>query len=155
MILTPTNRSLCFPFKTRVGLSQGFGPVAKCYTNNGYAGHFGLDFLTTWKTPILAVDDGQVSRVGHTTGNGNFIELRHIWGYSLYLHFAEPPTAKMNEHIIRGQQIGLAGNTGAVFPLPTKIRPLAGTHLHFSIKINGMKNPAYKDYVDPTPFLPY
>jgi len=151
--MTPTNRSLSLPFNGKIGISQNFGTLNSMYTKYGYAGHFGIDFLTPHKTPILAVDDGVVSRVGRTAGNGNFIELRHVWGYSLYLHFATPSPSKTNDKIKRGQQIGEAGNTGAVWPLPTSAKPLSGTHLHFSIKINGLKNPAYKDFVDPSPFL--
>jgi murein DD-endopeptidase MepM/ murein hydrolase activator NlpD len=146
-----TDHKIRKPFDGNYGISQFFGENPNHYKPYGFAGHFGIDFLTPWGTPIVACDDGEVSRVGYTSGNGNYVELKHVWGYSLYLHFRTPSTVTLGEKIVRGEKIGEAGNTGAVWsdlPLSNKYR---GTHLHFSIKIDGIKNPSYQDWVDPMP----
>lgn len=141
------------PFEGNFGITQKFGENPNWYTANGYAGHFGIDYATPNGTPILACDDGEVTRAEFSTGNGNFCEIKHSWGLSLYCHFKEKSCKKIGDKIKRGETIGQAGNTGAVKPLPTVSNPLAGTHLHFSIKVNGMTNLAYKDFIDPTPFF--
>lgn len=145
--------SISFPFKGNFGISQNFGENPALYKSSGYAGHFGTDFLTPYGTPILACDKGTISRSENNAGNGNFVEINHSWGQSLYCHFKELPCVKVGDKVERGQMIGLAGNTGAVRPLPTKEKPLAGSHLHFSIKISGISNPDFKNFIDPLPFF--
>lgn len=145
--------SIIKPFENNYKITQNFGENPDWYKANGYAGHFGLDFATPYGTRILACDDGEVIRAGFTAGNGNFCELQHSWGSSLYLHFKEPACVTVGQQVKKGENVGFAGNTGAVIPTPTKENPLAGTHLHFSIKINGVLNPDYKNFVDPLPFL--
>lgn len=133
--------------------TQRFGENSEIYKKWGYAGHFGIDFAAPYNSPVIACDDGIVLRAGYNTGNGNFIELKHTWGNSLYLHFKEPTGLLMGAGIKRNDEIGKVGNTGYVIPQPTTEKPLAGTHLHFSIKINGIKNKPYKDFVDPVEYL--
>jgi murein DD-endopeptidase MepM/ murein hydrolase activator NlpD len=144
---------IAYPTTEIYDITQGFGLNPSIYAKWGYAGHFGLDFAAPHGSPVLACDDGQVSRAGFTTGNGNFVELKHAWGSSLYMHFKDPPAIAVGQAIKKGQEIGKVGNTGYVIPAPTKERPLAGTHLHFSIKVNGIKNTPFNDFVDPTPYL--
>lgn len=142
-----------YPFSGNFLISQKFGENPALYKAYGFAGHFGIDFLTPWGTPILACSDGEVSRVGLSTGDGFFIELKHSWGFSYYCHFKEASTRTISEKVFAGEPIGYAGNTGRVFsnkPLSDKLR---GTHLHFSIKVNGIKNPDFKDWKDPQPYF--
>lgn len=141
------------PFSGNYAISQKFGENPQIYGPMGYAGHFGLDFLTPWGSPILATDDGVVTRCAFSAGNGNFLEIKHTWGLSLYCHFKNLPTFNQNAKITRGQIIGYAGNTGLVFSTLPANAPHRGTHLHFSIKITGRENPPYKDWIDPLPFL--
>lgn len=144
---------LSWPFSKKYPISQKFGENPKWYKPLGYAGHFGLDIAAPWGTPILAVDDGIVLRNAYTAGNGNFIELQHSWGTSLYLHMAEKCPTQIGLMIKRGKTIGPCGNTGAVRSSLPAGTPHAGTHLHFSIKVNGTASPAYRDYIDPLPFI--
>lgn len=141
------------PFDGDYRITQKFGENPAYYEKAGFAGHFGIDYATPFGTPIQACDNGEVNRSGSTTGNGNFCEISHSWGKSLYCHLKATPCVKIGDKIKRGQVIGFAGNTGAVIPQPTKENPLAGTHLHFSISITGVLNPDYKNYLDPTPFF--
>ncbi|HPT40549.1 MAG TPA: M23 family metallopeptidase [Candidatus Paceibacterota bacterium] len=145
--------SIDYPFIGTYGISQYFGENPEMYKSNGYAGHFGLDYLTPYGTEILACDSGEIIRSEFTTGNGNFCEIKHSWGTSLYCHFKNLPLVKVGDKVEKKQVIGHAGNTGAVRPLPTEEKPLSGTHLHFSIKLNSVSNPDFKNYIDPLPFL--
>ena len=142
-----------FPTAKRYAFTQLFGENPAIYKPLGFKGHFGVDIGAPYGTEILACDDGIVSRSGHTSGNGNYIEIRHTWGYSIYLHLKFPSTFNTNDQVRRKDRIGLVGNSGYVIPKPSVSNPLAGTHLHFSIKIDGIKNTEYKDWVDPMPFF--
>jgi murein DD-endopeptidase MepM/ murein hydrolase activator NlpD len=146
-------KKIGFPTKIRYNLSQKFGENPSIYKKWGYKGHFGIDILAPHGTPVLACDAGKVTRAGYTAGNGNFIEIEHDWGKSLYLHFKNEPINKLGAKIKKGEEIGKVGNTGYVIPAPTPKNPLAGTHLHFSIKRNDTPNPDYKDYIDPIKFF--
>lgn len=144
---------IILPFSGKYPITQYFGVNPQIYQKFGYKGHFGIDFGTPHGTEILAVDDGEIERAGRTDGNGNFIEIKHAWGSTLYMHMRDSPTQKLYQQIKKGEVIGHAGNTGYVIPQPTKKKPLAGTHLHFSLRINGMKNEGYKDFIDPLPYF--
>lgn len=144
---------LLWPFSKNYPISQKFGENPKWYKPLGYAGHFGLDIAAPWGAPILAIDDGIVLRNAYSSGNGNFVELQHSWGTSLYLHMAEKCPTQIGLMIKRGKTIGSCGNTGAVRSALPAGTPHAGTHLHLSIKVTGTKSPAYRDYIDPLPFV--
>ena len=45
---------------------------------------------------------------------------------------------KVGQVVARGQKIGTMGNTGRVFPVPTKSSPYNGTHLHYVVSKNGV-----------------
>jgi len=141
------------PFDGDYKITQKFGENPAYYNQYGYKGHFGIDWATPWGTKILAIDDGIATREGFNTGNGNYIELTHSWGTSLYLHFKERSKIQIGQAVKKGEVIGYAGNTGAVMPRPTKDKPLQGTHLHFSMKILGQENKDYKNFIDPLPYL--
>lgn len=144
---------ISYPFEGKYNISQNFGDNPATYKPMGYAGHFGVDFLTPWGTPILACDDGEVAISDFSNGNGYFVELKHAWGSSLYLHFKEASTVKVGDVIKKGQIIGYAGNTGNVISSRPMSDQHRGTHLHFSIKINGKENQKYKNFIDPIPYL--
>jgi murein DD-endopeptidase MepM/ murein hydrolase activator NlpD len=150
---TDNNFNIRKPFDGNFRITQKFGENPSWYKANGYDGHFGIDYATPYGTAILACDDGEVVRNDRTVGNGNFIEIKHKWGYSLYLHFKDKACKNIGQIVKRGEIIGYAGNTGDVKPAPTKDNKLAGTHLHFSIKVNGIISSEYKNFIDPTPFF--
>ena len=39
---------------------------------------------------------------------------------------------KEGQVVSRGQKIGIMGNTGEVYPVPSSYSPYSGTHLHFA-----------------------
>ncbi len=148
-----TNFKISKPFLGNYRITQKFGENPSFYGQWGYAGHFGEDYATPIGTEILAVDQGVVSRAGFSSGNGYFVEIKHSWGYSLYCHMKAIPPVKVGNLVKRGDCIGLSGNTGIVIPKPTKENPNAGAHLHFSMKVFGVKNAAYLDFVDPADYF--
>jgi len=76
--------------------------------------HPAIDYAAPTGTPIKAVGDGTISRIGRTSGNGNFIEIRHNSTYkTIYLHmngFARG--MKKGKRVGQGQTIGYVGSTG-------------------------------------------
>lgn len=97
--------------------------------------HQGIDYGAPRGTPIMAVGDGVVSKVGRAGGYGNQVILRHANGLeSLYGHmsrFAKGIVA--GKKVRQGQTIGYVGATGTA----------TGPHLDFRIKQrNTFVNPA-------------
>ncbi|MBF0269024.1 MAG: M23 family metallopeptidase [Alphaproteobacteria bacterium] len=83
--------------------------------------HNGMDITLETGTPLLAVADGEVAHVG-TAGRlvGNFIWIRfapEATGLSAYIfakyqHLDVPAVLQPGDKVVRGQTVGLAGNTG-------------------------------------------
>lgn len=76
--------------------------------------HFGTDYAAPYGTPILAVGEGVVSQASYTSGNGNFVKIKHNSTYeSQYLHmrgFAKG--IRKGSRVSQGQVIGYVGSTG-------------------------------------------
>ncbi len=76
--------------------------------------HYGTDYAAPRGTPILAVANGYIERIGRTRGNGNFIKIKHDKVYATqYLHmngFAKG--MKKGTRVTQGQTIGYVGSTG-------------------------------------------
>ena len=135
---------LIYPVKGPI--TQLFGENPQFYKRWGYAGHNGIDWGIPNGTPIVAAADGTVDKVGFENGGyGNFVKMSHMDGktkyYTYYAHL-HSTSVKAGQKISAGTVVGLSNNTGAS----------TGPHLHFGIKIDG-KNPAYKGYLDPMPYL--
>jgi murein DD-endopeptidase MepM/ murein hydrolase activator NlpD len=86
-----------------------FHPILK-----RYKGHFGTDYAAPYGTPIVAVADGIVSRVGYTSGNGNYVKIRHDDVYETqYLHMQKFASGiRPGTHVSQNQVIGYVGSTG-------------------------------------------
>lgn len=137
------------PFAERWAMTQGWGTWPEFYARFTYdgvplKGHNGLDFATPMGTPLLAVADGSVKRVGfEPNGFGNFLLIQHKWGESLYAHLDRIEVAQGTQ-VQRGDAIGLSGKTGAG----------TGPHLHFGIRINPYRRTdGWGGFSDPTPFM--
>ena len=107
-----------------------FHPITKTWKS-----HPAIDYAAPTGTPIKAIGDGVISRIGRTKYNGNFIKLRHSNGMqSLYLHmngFARK--MRQGKRVSQGQTIGYVGKTGLA----------TGPHLCFRMYKNGRPiNPA-------------
>jgi len=76
--------------------------------------HLGTDYAAPYGTPILAVGDGVVERVGYTRGNGRYVKIRHDRVYqSQYLHMSRFARGiRKGVRVRQGQVIGYVGSTG-------------------------------------------
>ena len=86
---------------------QRFHPVL-----NRMKAHLGTDYAAPHGTPIVAVGDGTVTHSGYTSGNGNYVKLRHNSTYETqYLHMSKR-AVRVGEAVRQGQVIGYVGSTG-------------------------------------------
>ena len=103
--------------------------------------HVGNDIFAAFGTPIVAVADGRIYRVGTLPISGNRLWLRDKKGYRyFYCHLSDFAAAAYNgADVHAGEVIGFVGNTGDAEPTPP--------HLHFEVH---MPDGAV---VDPNPYL--
>ena len=109
--------------------------------------HHGDDIVAMLGTPVVAVADGTLSRVGWdrlggwglwvSDRAGNEFYYAHLSGYS--------KLALLSTRVRAGEVIGFVGNTGDAF---TTI-----PHLHFEIHPRGLLQLGYHGAVDPTTYL--
>jgi hypothetical protein len=109
--------------------------------------HHGDDIFAPLGTPVIAVADGTLNRVGWERlggwrlwvrdRNGDEFYYAHLSGYS--------PLALKRGRVHRGEVIGFVGNTGDAFTtLP---------HLHFEVHPRSLLHLQYDGAVDPTSYL--
>ncbi|OLL53533.1 M23 family metallopeptidase [Bartonella henselae] len=93
--------------------------------------HTGVDWVAPKGSPIIAVGDGIVIKMGVSGGYGNHTEIQHPNGYiSSYSHQSRyAPDIKPGVKVRQGQIIGYVGTTGMA----------TGPHCHFEIIVNGVK----------------
>ncbi|HYZ29305.1 MAG TPA: M23 family metallopeptidase [Thermoleophilaceae bacterium] len=103
--------------------------------------HVGNDVFATFGTPVVAVADGRLYRVGTLKISGNRLWLRDKKGFRyFYAHLSDFAAAAYNgADVHAGEVIGFVGNTGDAEPTPP--------HLHFEVH---MPDGAV---VDPYPYL--
>lgn len=134
--------SLARPLPLDMGrVSQSFGEHPEWYSRWEMAGHSGLDYACPEGTPVLAAHSGVCSIGMDPGGYGQFVRVTGPDYLTLYAHLRCVRVVD-NQPVTRGEQIGESGNTGNS----------TGPHLHWSLKINNMHNPAYRDWIDPVPF---
>lgn len=93
--------------------------------------HLGTDYAAPYGTPIYAVGDGVVTEAGHTSGNGNFVRIKHDGTYQTqYLHMQKFASGiRKGVHVRQGQVIGYVGSTGLA----------TGPHVCFRFWKNGVQ----------------
>ena len=108
-----------------------FGDEAECADDYGgprqIGPHQGNDCFAPFGTPVLAVADGTLNRVGTLPISGNRLWLRSDDGDSFfYAHLsAFAPGAVDGAEVQAGTLLGFTGNTGDAEPTPP--------HVHFEI----------------------
>lgn len=101
-----------------------FHPVLKRYKS-----HLGTDYAAPHGTPIVAVGDGTVIKSGYTSGNGNYVKIRHNGTYETqYLHMSKR-ACKVGDFVTQGEVIGYVGSTGLA----------TGPHVCFRFWKNGVQ----------------
>lgn len=74
--------------------------------------HNGTDYAAPTGTPIMSTANGTVIQAGYTSGNGNFVKVKHNGTYTTqYLHMSKI-LVRNGQHVSQGQTIGLVGSTG-------------------------------------------
>ena len=108
----------------------------------------GKTYYTTNGAKIYAVAAGTVVQSYSQTSGGNVIVIDHGNGMrTLYAH-CRVRYVSAGQKVNQGDVIALVGNTGtAVYPRPTSANPVAGSHLHFQMLLNGSP-------VNPEKYLP-
>lgn len=103
--------------------------------------HIGNDVFAAFGTPIVAVADGRLYRVGTLKISGNRLWLRdHKGNRYFYAHLSDFAAAAYNgADVHAGEVIGFVGNTGDAEPTPA--------HLHFEVHVPD------GTVVDPFPYL--
>ena len=83
----------------------------------------GIDLWTEERT-IRAAWSGKIEKVAYqANGYGNYIKIRHDWGFSLYAHL-ERIYVNVGNLVPAGTAIGLMGSSGFS----------TGIHLHFELR---------------------
>ena len=101
-----------------------FHPVLK-----KYKAHLGTDYAAPHGTPIVAVGDGTVTAASYTSGNGNYVKIRHNGTYETqYLHMSKR-AVKQGQRVQQGEVIGYVGSTGLA----------TGPHVCFRFWKNGQQ----------------
>lgn len=97
--------------------------------------HLGTDYAAPYGTPIQAVGDGVVTKAGYTSGNGNYVKIRHNGTYETqYLHMRKI-LVKQGQMVRQGQTIGEVGSTGLA----------TGPHVCYRFWKNGQQVDARKE----------
>jgi murein DD-endopeptidase MepM/ murein hydrolase activator NlpD len=98
--------------------------------------HRGIDLKGTYGEFVVASGQGKVIDAGFREDLGNFIKIKHKYGFeSIYGHLSAIKVKKGQE-VAKNQVIGKVGATGKV----------TGPHLHYTLKKNAV-------YLDPFDFL--
>ena len=135
-VAIPANAGYAFPVTGGASFTDDYGAPRA-----GTGWHHGNDLFADRGTPVVAVADGTLSRVGVNTLGGNRLWLTDDRGNSFYYaHLsAYAPEALEGARVRAGQVIAFVGNTGQAITTPP--------HLHFEI------HPGDGDSVDPYPYL--
>ncbi len=93
--------------------------------------HYGTDYAAPTGTPIYAVGDGVVTEARFTSGNGNYVRIRHNSVYDTqYLHMSRFATGiRPGKRVQQGDVIGYVGMTGLA----------TGPHVCFRFWKNGQQ----------------
>lgn len=102
-----------------------------------FKAHLGTDYAAPTGTPIMTVGDGVVTEASYTSGNGNYVKVRHNATYTTqYLHMSKfAKGIKPGIAVKQGQIIGYVGSTGLA----------TGPHVCFRFWKNGKQVDALRE----------
>lgn len=114
-----------------------FHPVQK-----RWKAHLGTDYAAPRGTPIRSVGDGTVIAAGYTSGNGNYVKIKHNGTYTTqYLHMSKFASGiRTGVRVRQGQNIGFVGSTGLA----------TGPHLCYRFWKNGKQVDALRVELPPS-----
>ena len=127
-----------WPVGSGIGrITNYFGPEIHPFTGQWYL-HKGVD-IASYRRGVLinaAANGKVVERMYDAMGFGNYVIIRHSYGYSTKYAHMDKVYVEEGDTVTQGQKLGTMGNTG----LST------GQHLHFEVRIGSQ-------VVDPLRFL--
>ena len=127
------------PLPDGVGhVSQWFDGNPASYKRFGLYAHNGLDYAAPLGTPVLAAHAGVVQIGMDPGGYGNYVRVVGARLTTIYAHLSVAVVAP-GARVAVGDQLGLVGSTGNS----------TGPHLHFGLKVKGVRSAAYGGWVDP------
>ncbi|WP_113651813.1 M23 family metallopeptidase [Pedobacter namyangjuensis] len=101
--------------------------------------HEGVDIFSSFRTPVLAVANGRVTRVNTNNLGGKVVWFRpNDKDYTLYYAHLDEQLVTDGQTVFQGDTLGLMGNTGNAQTTPP--------HLHLGLYTNG-------GAIDPLPFI--
>lgn len=112
-------------------------PVQKVYKP-----HLGTDYAAPTGTPIRTIGDGVVTEAGYSSGNGNYVKIRHNETYTTqYLHMSRfAKGIRRGTKVNQGDVIGYVGSTGLA----------TGPHLCFRFWKNGVQVDHLREKMPPS-----
>lgn len=127
--------SLAFPVKTSATIQSFFGAGRDSNSRK----HEGVDIFAPFRTPVLAIAAGTITRVNENNLGGKVVWMRPTnKDYTLYYAHLDLQIATEGQQVTVGDTLGLIGNTGNALTTPP--------HLHFGIY-------ASSGAIDPLPFI--
>lgn len=113
------------------------GYISSPFGQRGRAFHSGIDYATSYGTPVVASLSGTVVTAGWSGSYGNLVVIDH--GGGLQTRYAHNSSIKVRvgQTVKQGQQIARVGSTGNS----------SGNHVHFEVRVNGAAR-------SPTKYLP-
>lgn len=136
-VVSPPPFLLRWPVDSRQ-VNQFFGENPQFYKPFGLAGHEGVDFYAPSGARVYAAFDGVVSEAKYRGAYGNQVRIRHehngVQFTTVYAHLHKW-LVMPNQALRAGDLVGLADNTGNS----------TGSHLHFTLFVDGQKTKGYYD----------
>ena len=111
-------------------ISSGFSYARRHPVTGVVRPHTAVDYAAPTGTPVHAIGDGTVTKLGWDGGGGgNRIRIKHAQGYETsYMHLSRfAPGVKVGSRVSQGDLIGYVGATGTA----------TGPHLDFRVFQNG------------------
>ncbi|WP_175545935.1 M23 family metallopeptidase [Salegentibacter echinorum] len=106
-----------------------FHPVQK-----RWKAHLGTDYAAATGTPIVSTADGRVIASSYTSGNGNYVKVKHNDKYTTqYLHMSKR-NVKNGARVKQGDVIGYVGSTGLA----------TGPHVCYRFWVHGKQVDPYR-----------
>ncbi len=90
--------------------------------------HRGIDIASRVGKTVHAPADALVEEVAYDHGEGNYVKLNHGYGINTYYGHLVKSAVAVGTRVKRGDVIGYVGNSGRS----------TGSHLHYSIFVNGL-----------------
>lgn len=137
--INATSGDWYWPLPGRYKISSLFGSRVDPI-NGRRDNHTGTDIPAPSGTPIYAAQAGVVTTVNtnkNASSYGYYCIITHGNGYAtLYAHQCQVPPVSEGETVSKGQVIGYVGTTGRS----------TGNHLHFELRVNGVRNDVLRLY---------